>query len=73
MMMVANRMARLVWRSSSRVTNTSIAQTTVIDRTKMISWPNRTLPSASARTAAPKASPPPRMRQSIGRRSALST
>ena len=54
------------------MTKTSIVQITAIESVKINSWPNGTEPSASARIAAPNARPPPRMRQSIGRRSLVS-
>ena len=72
MMMLVNRIAsRLLW-SRSRVTNTSMLQITAIETMKISSWPYGTDDSASVRTTAPNASPPPRMRQSIGRRSTVS-
>ena len=46
-----------------------MAQTTAIETTKTISWLYGTPAKATASTKAPKAMPPPRMRQSIGRRS----
>ena len=72
MMMLVNRMARRVFESSSLVTNTSMVQITAIESAKISSCPNGTDPSARARIAAPNAMPPPRMRQSSGRRSLVS-
>ncbi len=71
-MTLVNRMARRVLASGSRVTMTSMVHITAIERVKIDSWPNGTDPNASARIAAPNAIPPPRMRQSSGRRSCVS-
>jgi hypothetical protein len=46
-----------------------MVQITAIESVKISSCPNGTDPSARARIAAPNAMPPPRMRQSSGRRS----
>jgi hypothetical protein len=48
------------------VTTTSIVQITAMDRMKTSSCANGTPPRPTAMTIAPKASPPPRMRQSSG-------
>ena len=51
------------------MTKNNIVQITSIEMTKINSCANGKPPSASARTTIPKPMPPPRMRQSIGRRS----
>ena len=48
---------RRVGRSRSRVTNTSMTQITVIEMTKISSWPYGTSPSASA-SDGPESGPP---------------
>ena len=55
------------------VVRSSIQMITAMETTKMISWLKPIPLSANTMTKPPNARPPPRMRQSVGRRSLVSS